>query len=100
MNAGEAEHALLQIFLPGDRRDHRARALRTGQGDTRDTRVADDLLDLVVGRKHVDVGALRQPGVDDDLLNRQRRLRDRLGVLEHDGVAQASGSGSPNRAIW
>ena len=44
--------------------------------------------DLLVGREHVDVGALGEAGVLEQLLERERRLGALRSVLQHDRVAE------------
>ena len=73
---------------PGDLGDGGAGALRPGERDTLHPRVGDRVGDLLVRRVHVDVGALREPGVGEDLLDRRRRFRALRRMLEHDRVAQ------------
>ena len=98
VGATELEHALLQV-LAGDRGDHRAGPLGAGQRDARDPRVGDDRLDLLVGGEHVDVGALRQPGVLHDLLDRERAPGTDSACLSTI-VLPSIRFGAANRAIW
>ena len=58
-----------------------------GQRDAAHALVADDALDLLVGRVDVDVGALGEAGVVEDPLHRLRGLRALRRVLEQDRVA-------------
>ena len=95
----ELEHDLLQV-LAGGRGDGSPGALGPGQGDALHPRVADQLLDLLVGGVDVDVGALGEAGVGEDLREQRRRLGALRRVLEHDRVARRQvGAGEPGDLV-
>ena len=74
VRAAELEHDLLEV-APGDLGDGRAGALRAGQRDALHARVGDDRRDLLVGGVDVDVGAVGEAGVVEDLLASPRPTR-------------------------
>ena len=86
VRAAELEHDLLEVAA-GDLGHRGAGAARAGQRHALHARVADDPLDLLVGRVDVDVRVLRHAGVVEDLLHRRGRLGALRRVLEQDRVA-------------
>ena len=95
----ELEHDLLQVAA-GHLGHGRTGALRAGQRHRLDARVGDDVGGLVVGGVDVDVGAVGEAGVTEDLLERLCRLGALRGVLEHDGVADDQvGAGEPGDLV-
>ena len=86
VGSAELEHDLLEVAA-GDLGDGGTGALRSGERDALHAAVADDGLDLLVGGVDVDVGALGEAGIREDLLDGRGRLRALRGVLQQDGVA-------------
>jgi hypothetical protein len=83
----ELQHDLLQVATRGGGH-RRSGPLRTGQRDALDARVADDLLDLLVGGVDVDVGTVREARVLEDLRQDRRGVGALGRMLEDHGVAR------------
>ena len=75
VGAAELEHDLLQVAA-GDLGDRGAGALAAGQRHAGDPGVGDDGGGLLVGGVDVDVGALGEAGVVEDLLDAPPPTRD------------------------
>jgi hypothetical protein len=71
VRTAELEHDLLQV-LAGDRRDGRSGPLAAGNRDAAHSRVGDHVCHLLICGEHVDVSVVREPGIPEDLLHRQR----------------------------
>ena len=80
------QHDLLEV-LAGPGCHGRTGTLAAGHRHATNPGVGDHGGDLLVGGEDVDVGVGRQPGVAEDLLHRQRRLRALRRVLEDDRVS-------------
>jgi hypothetical protein len=74
-------------FRPATLGNRRPGALRPGHGYALHARVGDHPRDLIVGGVDVDVCALREAGVQVDLLQRRCRLRALGRMLQQHGVA-------------
>ena len=101
MNGSEPPSSSTTFFRCGRRLgDRGACALRAGHRDALHARIGDDAGDLVVGGEDVHVGALGEPGVEIDLLQRLGRLGALGGVLEQHRVADDQvGAGEPGDLV-